>query len=103
MSQFNRSFINISLLFTSVVDNIIDIDASSINDIDCYGNSPLHLAALHGHSDVIKYLLKCGSAVDDKNGIGLTPVDCAANHGHTEAIKVLIWGGLFPVFAISQI
>lgn len=76
------------------MDNIIEINSSTINDTDKDGNSPLHLAAQNGHSDVIKYLLKCGAAVDDKNAKGLTPVDCAASSGHTDAVKALLWGGL---------
>ena len=71
----------------------MEINSSTINDIDQDGNAPLHLAAKNGHSEVIKYLLKCGAAVDDKNASSLTPLDFAAMYGYTEAAKTLVWGG----------
>uniref|UniRef100_A0A7M5X847 Ion transport domain-containing protein n=2 Tax=Clytia hemisphaerica TaxID=252671 RepID=A0A7M5X847_9CNID len=76
-----------------VVDNIIDIDNSTINDNDSNGNSPLHMAAESGNFDVIKYLLKSGASINDKNALGLTPLEIAASNGQTDAAKALIWGG----------
>lgn len=76
-----------------VVDNIIAIKPSTINDFDQKGNSALHLAAMNGHFDVITYLLKCGALVNDKNIESMTALDCAAENGMTEAAKVLLWGG----------
>ena len=77
----------------SVVDNIIEINSSTINDTDTNGNSPLHRAAESGNADVIKYLLKSGASINDKNALGLTPIQIAANYGQTEAVQALIWGG----------
>ena len=77
-----------------MVDNIVDINNSTINDNDNNGNAPLHRAAESGNSNVIKYLLKCGASVDDKNALGLTSLEIAASNGHTEAAKALVWGGV---------
>ena len=85
----------------SVVDNIIEINTSTINDTDNNGNSPLHRAAESGNANVIKYLLKSGACINDKNALGLTPIQIAANNGQTEAAQALIWGGKLQFFEMS--
>ena len=43
---------------------------------DCYGNTPLYMAAKHGRLDVVKYLVQQGRAdINIKNKEGETPVE----------------------------
>jgi FOG: Ankyrin repeat len=80
-------------LHHSVVDNIVEINTSTINDNDNNGNAPLHRAAESGNHNVIRFLMKSGASVNDKNALGQTSLEIAASNGHTEAAKALISGG----------
>ena len=43
-------------------------------------DTPLHIAALHGSKEVVKYLVEnSGCDAESKNGHGKTPLHCAAN------------------------
>jgi len=53
-----------------------------INDEDESGNTPLHLAALHGHFKIINMLIDHGASVDPRNILQWTPLDCAAAKGY---------------------
>jgi ankyrin repeat protein len=58
---------------------------------DGYGNTPLHKAAIHGHIEVVKLLLREHSAdVNRKNVDGYTPLHLAALIGHLEEVRVLL-------------
>ena len=57
------------------------------------GNTPLHLAAQHGHIDVIRQLLQAGAGIEAANGNSLTPLGIATVHGRAPAMKMLIENG----------
>jgi ankyrin repeat protein len=58
---------------------------------DGYGNTPLHRAAMHGHIEVVKLLLREYSAeVNIKNIDGYTPLHLAALIGHLEEVRILL-------------
>lgn len=44
------------------------------------GDTPLHIAALRGHIDIVKDLLEKGASVDITDEAGKTPLDRAANN-----------------------
>ena len=61
---------------------------------DPYGMSLLMTAALHGHSDLVRYLLEQGAVVSVREVVyGYTPLMLAAAHGHGEIVPMLIAGG----------
>jgi ankyrin repeat protein len=45
------------------------------------GNSPLHLAALFGQTNIIQLLLKSGALINTPDSTGRTPLDLAAQNG----------------------
>ncbi|KAM4018029.1 ankyrin repeat domain-containing protein 27 isoform 2-T3 [Anomaloglossus baeobatrachus] len=54
------------------------------------GFTPLHIAALHGHSVLVHLLLKHGAHVDAKNGNRALPLHLACHKGHLEVVKILM-------------
>lgn len=64
---------------------------------DARGNTALHLAAIHGHSEVARVLVDAGAsteaAVTSGADEGLTPLRLAAERGHLATVRVLLAAG----------
>lgn len=74
--------------------NSYRLAGANLSQKDLSGRTALHLACLHGHAEVIEYLLKNGvekSAIDQLN---LTPYDYAVRGGHQEALDLLKTNGI---------
>ena len=72
-------------------DNFKNYDAcADVNAKNDNGDTPLHTAALEGHSDVVKLLVAAGADVKAKNDNGDTPLHTAAAYGHANIAKLLI-------------
>ena len=57
------------------------------------GLTPLMVASIHGHRDVIVLLLEHGAEVNKYDGEGFTPLAHAVNKGHPDCVLVLIRRG----------
>jgi len=68
-------------------------DGADINAEEESKFTPLHLAAVLGHTNAIKALLEAGADVNTPNQWRRTPLHYAANNGHTDAAKVLLAAG----------
>jgi len=53
------------------------------------GSSPLHMAALKGHKQVILTLLEHGADVSSTDLVGQTPEGLATSHSHLQAAAML--------------
>lgn len=60
-----------------------------VNKKDSAGNSPLHLAAQHGHVTATRYLLDMGCTVDN-GGTGATPLHRASFAGAVTTMQLLL-------------
>jgi ankyrin repeat protein len=55
--------------------------------------TPLHFAALNGHTQVCRMLMKAGAAVDAKVDQQYRPLHSAASEGHVEVCRMLLEAG----------
>lgn len=55
---------------------------------------PIHHAAIHGHKDVVTYLLDHGVDVNVTDGYGRTALHWSAYNGHTDVAQVLLDKGV---------
>ena len=67
-----------------------------VNLRDSSGNSPLMLAAYHGHAELVRELAARGADVDLANDRGQSPLAGVAFKGYTEVAEVLLEGAGDP-------
>ena len=69
----------------------------SPNVRDERGFTPLHCAAMGGHSEPLRQLLEAGAELEARNismfGVSSTPIHLAAAHGHLDAVRLLVESG----------
>ncbi|PNF23134.1 hypothetical protein B7P43_G06700 [Cryptotermes secundus] len=53
------------------------------------GNSPIHLAVIHGHEEVTRWLIDNGVSVDTVNKKGITPLVYATWYGYTNLVQII--------------
>jgi 26S proteasome non-ATPase regulatory subunit 10 len=57
------------------------------------GDSPLHIAAMAGHKEIVALLLSQGADVNARANLGRTPLHWAAWNGHFEVARILLAQG----------
>ena len=60
--------------------------------VDC--KTPLHLAAVNGHLDVVQYLVEQGANKEATDDCNKTPLFVAAKGGHLEVVQYLVEQGV---------
>lgn len=81
-----------------VVKVLLDAKAVSVeevNKVSFHGAAPLHHAAVHGHMQMVRWLLMERADVDGRKqppnpSAGETPLHCAALRGHVECCEKLL-------------
>lgn len=68
-------------------------EGSKIKPYNSKHNTPLHLAALGGYLDIVKYLVKKGASINVKNRKNQTPLHLAVHNAHKDIIKYLVTHG----------
>lgn len=76
-------------------DNLkLDKDIVNINICNSDGFTPLHIASLHGHTDMVRVLLDAGAWINVVTRTrGLTPLHLACHNQFTEVVKLLLQSG----------
>lgn len=87
------SSISASVSGASASSPLFDVNADAAS-----GLTPLHLAALGGHTDAIRVLLDAG-AVSSPTRKGLLPIHFCAMRGHTAALEQLVLTGACSIDA----
>ncbi|GAB0090497.1 Asparaginase [Sergentomyia squamirostris] len=62
---------------------------ADLSQPDTSGRTPLHVAALHGHKELVQYLLKNYVDKDEVDLLGLTAQDYARRGGHEDICMIL--------------
>ena len=60
-----------------------------INAVNIYGYTPLMEAAVRGHSEIVRVLIKNGARIDLKDNNGKTALQMAESNNHREVIQIL--------------
>ena len=79
---------NLSLVMQDLSTNPADLNLP-----DDAGLTPLHLASLHCHTNVVAFLLEKGARVDATAQDDTTPLHLAAQEGCLDVANLLIAGG----------
>jgi len=80
----------------SVVGLLLSRSAELLQSQDRNGRTGLHIAAMHGHIQMVEILLGQGAEINATDRNGWTPLHCAAKAGHLEVVKLLCEAGASP-------
>ena len=75
------------------VRTVLEADPELVSSIDINTNTPLHLAVVSHHENIVKLLLAYNADVNAKDKSGETPLDLAAERDQTNIAKVLLAHG----------
>ena len=80
--------------------DLLDREAAPANGDNCgrslraaNRDAPLHIAAWHGNTEIMKVLLAHGASVDPADAGAHTPLHLAASAGQDQAVAFLIAAG----------
>jgi hypothetical protein len=77
-------------------ENGRDIPLTAVNQINVFGEAPIHIAAWKGQPRDLKWLLENGADVNQKGEFGMTPIHYAYMGGKAENVQALLNAGADP-------
>lgn len=83
--------------------SIVPAGTLGVNSCNVDGFSPLHVAALHGHSGLVALLVRHGANVNGRNNHSATPLHLASQNSHVKVNQLVVcWfltnmDGIHPV------
>ncbi|XP_070602110.1 CARD- and ANK-domain containing inflammasome adapter protein-like [Erythrolamprus reginae] len=93
-----QSLDNVPTVFDLVRKGILSdlenaLNPSNVNAMNSANETLLHIAAAHGHTEIIDYLISKGARLEVKDNKGRTPLHRAAEKGHDQAVSRLLQAG----------
>lgn len=85
-----------------VLQRLVECGADPAKSKTLTGVKPLEIAALKGHTDIVRYLLDQSVDPNAANLQGGTALHQAANHGHVEILRLLLERGANINASIEQ-
>jgi hypothetical protein len=67
-----------------------------LDEADNAGNTPLQVASLEGHADIVRLLIEKGCKLDCMNCDRDTPLIDSVENGHLDVVKLLLEAGVNP-------
>ncbi|CAK9178062.1 unnamed protein product [Ilex paraguariensis] len=77
----------------------VDIELNSVDD---HGRTALHVAAINGHVEVLRFLVGVGSDPTVVDSNGWTPLHFASSEGHFEAVDFLLNNSTYVKYALTR-
>lgn len=78
------------------VNRALEDDPNLISSKDSSGYTPLHHAAIGGHTEVVEVLLESGAKIDTMGSRGETALFLASSKGNAEVVELLLKAGADP-------
>ncbi|XP_047675676.1 ankyrin repeat domain-containing protein 27 isoform X2 [Tachysurus fulvidraco] len=69
---------------------LLQSDRLGVNCSSADGFTPLHVAALHGHTGLVSLLIRHGANIDACNSQNATPLHLACQNSHTQVVSSLV-------------
>ncbi|KAI3927780.1 hypothetical protein MKW98_023381 [Papaver atlanticum] len=73
-----------------------------VNSVDSYGRTPIHVSAIHGNLDALKFCVSKGGDTDCVDNNGCTPLHCAASEGRMEVVEFLLECSSYSKYSINS-
>ena len=64
---------------------------AALDRTDSAGNTPLHVATLYGHTQLVRLLAKSGADLYKQGHFGALPLHMAAREGHTHLVTLFCY------------
>lgn len=78
------------------VERALSTNPSSVNDLDQFGQTPLHIAAFEGQVPISNVLISKGASISTQDKNGWTPLHSAASGGNLAICEKLLHQGADP-------
>lgn len=78
----------------AIAYDILDGAEIDVKDKDMW--TPLHIAALNGHEQMVDFFLRMGANTESKNHMGRMPLHVAVSHNQVKVAKIFLDRGVSP-------
>ncbi|KAE8685212.1 putative sugar transporter [Hibiscus syriacus] len=77
-------------------------NTDSIDSVDFNGRTPIHISAIHGCTQVIRFCLSVGASPEALDVDKCTPLHLAAKGGHLDTVECLLEASNYSKYALNK-